>query len=595
MRVRLMLVTGVLLLLMTVPAAVAQAFTLSVTSVDPASAKENRTVTVTISGDFSTDVSATTPVFDLVGAQRIYGSTMAGWTAHSATVTFPLPDECDGVYDLYGEQFVYGGGVPYTDTLPAAFTVYPDLAITGLNPETCASDHGDLTLTVYGEGFTGSGPVPALHPSVVRWNGTAVPTTVDSATVLTATVPAASLVPGTALVTVFNQGMPPLSDSEVSNTRAFVVVPPTPAITSVSPTSALAGGAAFDLTVNGARFVADSVVRWNTTALPTTVLSATQLRAAVPASAIAATGTAQITVRNGAEGSPLSNAVTFPVGLALPALTAITPIQVWAGYVRNDLVLTATGSGFVSGAHIMLGATEKTATTFVGATQLTLPLAAADIATPGTIAVGVKNPDGGLAPATRPLAVVAETTTPSVTVTGADDGWHNSAVALTFSASDAQSGIQKVQYTCPPAVADWTDGTTYTVPTTTQGAIVVSVQALDWCNTAGTGSATVNIDTTKPRTQAQNAVSVKRGKTARLKYRVSEPAGLSPAADVVVRIKKSGRIVKTLTFDGTPMNSDRSYSFRCTLPKGSYRWYVYATDLAGNQQASAASNSLRVK
>lgn len=116
------------------------------------------------------------PLFDLVGADRYYGFTEAGWTQHSATVTFTLPDECDGVYDLYGEQYVYGGATPYSDTLPGAFTVVPDLAVTGLDPETCASDHGDLTLTVYGEGFIGYGPIPALHPSVVRWNGTAVPT-----------------------------------------------------------------------------------------------------------------------------------------------------------------------------------------------------------------------------------------------------------------------------------------------------------------------------------------------------------------------------------------------------------------------------------
>ncbi len=105
----------------------------------------------------------------------------------------------------------------------------------------------------------------------------------------------------------------------------------------------------------------------------------------------------------------------------------------------------------------------------------------------------------------------------------------------------------------------------------------------------------MNIDTTKPRTQAQNAVSVRRGSTAKLKYRVSEPADLSPTADAVIQVKKSGRVVKTFRFDDTPMNSDRTYSFRCTFKKGSYRWYVYATDLAGNRQASVASNSLRVR
>ncbi len=294
MRSRLTFLAGVLLLLMTAPAVAAPAFTLSVTSVDPASATANGIVTVTVTGDFSTDVSATTPVFDLVGAvQRFYGTTLTGWTQHSASVTFDLPDECDGVYDLYGEQYVYGGATPYTDTLPRAFTVYPDLAITGLDPETCASDHGDLTLTVHGEGFIGSGPVPALHSSVVRWNGTAVPTTVNSGTVLTAVVPGASLVPGAALVTVFNQGFLPLVPNVVSNERSFVVTPPTPTISSLDPTSAVAGGAAFDLTLTGTKFIAGSVVRWNTTVLPTTVLSATQLRAAVSASAIADAGLVQ--------------------------------------------------------------------------------------------------------------------------------------------------------------------------------------------------------------------------------------------------------------------------------------------------------------
>ena len=37
-----------------------------------------------------------------------------------------------------------------------------------------------------------------------------------------------------------------------------------------------------------------------------------------------------------------------------------------------------------------------------------------------------------------------------------------------------------------PAVPTWTDGTSYTVPTSTQGAVTVNVQALDWCNKVGT-------------------------------------------------------------------------------------------------------------
>ena len=44
-----------------------------------------------------------------------------------------------------------------------------------------------------------------------------------------------------------------------------------------------------------------------------------------------------------------------------------------------------------------------------------------------------------------------------------------------------------------------------------------------------TSTATFKIDTTKPTTDAINAVSVKRKQTAKLKFRVSEPAGHAQA------------------------------------------------------------------
>jgi hypothetical protein len=61
--------------------------------------------------------------------------------------------------------------------------------ITGLDPVTCAADHGDLTLIVHGAGFVAASPAVGLTPSVVRWNGAALSTTVDSSTQLTALVP----------------------------------------------------------------------------------------------------------------------------------------------------------------------------------------------------------------------------------------------------------------------------------------------------------------------------------------------------------------------------------------------------------------------
>src|SRR5438309_10876218 len=73
---------------------------------------------------------------------------------------------------------------------------------------------------------------------------------------------------------------------------------PVPAISGLNPSSATAGGAAFTLTVNGTNFAAKAVVNWNGAAqiANTTFVSANQLTVAIPASAIAASGTIMITV-----------------------------------------------------------------------------------------------------------------------------------------------------------------------------------------------------------------------------------------------------------------------------------------------------------
>jgi hypothetical protein len=381
----------------------------------------------------------------------------------------------------------------------------------------------------------------------------------------------------------------------VSLPAAFTVEKQPPVITSLSPPSVLAGSGEQTLVVHGNYFEDSNIfftgssVRWNGAALETTFNSATQVTAIVPAAKLTTAGTAAVTVMNVTDGTT-SEAAAFTIGAQVPVLTSLSPTSVWAGYVKDDVVLTVNGGNFLDGAHIFLSGGEMPGTSFVNAARLT----------PTTLTVSVKNPP--IPPGTSSalallLPVLAETTDPAVTISGADSGWHNTSVALTFSAADSQSGVQKVQYQSPPTVAAWTDGTSYTVPVTTQGAIAVSAQALDWCNRVGTASATVNIDTTKPDTDALNAVSVKKGKNAKLKFRISEPVGLSPGAQVVIKIKsaKGGNTVKTITIPSAPVNSNQTYSFKCTLKKGAYKWYIYATDLAGNTQANVDKASFTVK
>ncbi len=56
-------------------------------------------------------------------------------------------------------------------------------------------------------------------------------------------------------------------------------IPPSPSITSIAPDVAIAGGAAFTLTVNGNNFASDSTIEWNGSSLPTTFVSSTELQA----------------------------------------------------------------------------------------------------------------------------------------------------------------------------------------------------------------------------------------------------------------------------------------------------------------------------
>jgi len=87
------------------------------------------------------------------------------------------------------------------------------------------------------------------------------------------------------------------------------------------PDAAPAGGSAFTLTVNGTLFTANSVVNWNGAPLTTTFVNDDQLTAAVPASNIAASTTASITVTNPAPGGGTSNVVPFTVTSPTASLT----------------------------------------------------------------------------------------------------------------------------------------------------------------------------------------------------------------------------------------------------------------------------------
>jgi uncharacterized repeat protein (TIGR01451 family) len=111
------------------------------------------------------------------------------------------------------------------------------------------------------------------------------------------------------------QGDPNLANNTVISTTTVtgVVYYPTPTITSISPEFVKAHSGSFTLTVNGSGFASDSKVHVNSTAVPTTFVSDSQLTASVGASTVAAMGWAWITVANPSPGGGTSSSLPLTI------------------------------------------------------------------------------------------------------------------------------------------------------------------------------------------------------------------------------------------------------------------------------------------
>ena len=107
---------------------------------------------------------------------------------------------------------------------------------------------------------------------------------------------------------------------------------------------------------------------------------------------------------------------------------------------------------------------------------------------------------------------------------------------------------------------------------------------------------TIVEDTAAPTTTAY-ATSVVRYRTATLKYMVNDADPTKGTATVTIKIKNSAGKVREDHHLPPSRTSTTAQSarFRCTLAKGTYRFYVYATDASGNVQSKAGSARLTVK
>ena len=244
----------------------------------------------------------------------------------------------------------------------------PVPTISALNPASATALGATFTLAVNGTNF--------VTGDTIQWNGTSLTTKFVSATQLSASV-AASLIAtvGSASVTVTAAG----SSSASIN---FQINPPTPGLTTLSPSSAIATSSGFTLTVTGTGFLSSSLVEWNGSPLATNYVSATQMTASVPDSLISSAGTASVLVSSGASSSPaLKFTITPP-----PAITTLSPASIVA--FSAAFTLTVNGTGFTSGAVVEWNSSPLT-TKFVSATQLTASVPASVITGAGSVSIAV--------------------------------------------------------------------------------------------------------------------------------------------------------------------------------------------------------------
>ncbi|MGB6546719.1 MAG: IPT/TIG domain-containing protein, partial [Candidatus Acidiferrales bacterium] len=254
-----------------------------------------------------------------------------------------------------------------------------------MSPASAIAGAGSETLTLIGTDF--------VSGSTVTYNGVGHAATLVSSTQLTIIVSAADqAIAGSYAVVVTNP--PPGGGASAPLDFTVAANNPQPTLTSLLPSSAIAGAEAQTLTLDGTSFIAGSTVTYNGVPHAATFVNPTQLTIVLSAADQATAGNYAVVVTNPGPGGGVSGQVNFTVTVnnPLPNLTSLSPSSAVAGTVSQTVTLT--GTNFISGSTVTYSGVGHAAG-FVSSTQLTIVLSAADQAAAGSYAVVVTNPGPG--------------------------------------------------------------------------------------------------------------------------------------------------------------------------------------------------------
>ena len=105
---------------------------------------------------------------------------------------------------------------------------------------------------------------------------------------------------------------------------------------------------------------------------------------------------------------------------------------------------------------------------------------------------------------------------------------------------------------------------------------------------------TITLDTVGPKTVAPYKLACKKGGYVTVSYQVDDTC--SPTATVSLQARNAkGKTLKTVALGAQDTGKLVTYLWQPGLAKGTYKYAILATDLAGNKASKVGTNALTVK
>ena len=170
---------------------------------------------------------------------------------------------------------------------------------------------------------------------------------------------------------------------------------PIPNITTVSPATIYVDSPTTTITINGSGFLSTSTASLatypNNTPLLTTFVSATQIKAQIPDTALASQGSISLYVTNPAPGGG-TGSTSLSVIAPEPTISNTSPTSIVAGTASEPILIN--GQNFMTGVKAQWNGTSI-ATTYLSSTQLQIQPTTAQLASAGFVQLSVTNPSPG--------------------------------------------------------------------------------------------------------------------------------------------------------------------------------------------------------